>query len=261
LGYDFEDVADRKEMEKVDWRRIRREKDGDVLKTVEEVFDNKTVMALYRLITKGIIEGMRGVVQAGKESRIYWAKGPSEEDLAVKIFLTSSMEFKRSMTQYIQGDPRFKIGHDYRRIVYTWAQKEFSNLKEARNVGVPVPTPIYAYENIIIMEFLGEDGVPSPILKEVPKDELTVELYDEIIGYVDKLFNKARLVHADLSEYNIMIHRGRPFFIDFGQAVLRVHPMADEFLDRDVGNIIRYFGKAGVNVPDKEEVLKWLKRT
>jgi RIO kinase 1 len=119
---------------------------------------------------------MRGVVEAGKESRVYWAKGPEDEDLAVKIFLTSSMEFKKSMLQYIHGDPRFKVGHDYRRLVYTWAQKEFRNLGEAHRAGVRVPNPIHATENIIIMEFIGEDGVPAPILKQLPAEEITLEM-------------------------------------------------------------------------------------
>jgi len=260
LGLDFEEVARREEMKKVDWRRIKREKGDEVLKTVEEVFDRKTVMALYQIINKGIIGGMRGVVRAGKESRIYWAKGPGEEDLAVKIFLTSSMEFKRSMLQYIQGDPRFKVGKDYRRIVYTWAQKEYRNLSEARVAGVPVPRPIYAHENIVVMEFIGLDGVPSPLLRELPREELTKDYYDQIINGVDRLYRVAGLVHADLSEYNVMVHGNIIFLIDFGQAVSKEHPMAKEFLKRDMGNIIRFFDKAGIDVPEEEDVLRWLKR-
>lgn len=261
MSRDFEEIARREEMKKVDWRRIKRKKGDEVLETVEEVFDRKTVMALYQMINKGILGGMRGVVKAGKESRVYWAKGTSGEDLAVKIFLTSSMEFKKSMLQYIHGDPRFKVGHDYRRIVYTWAQKEFRNLTDARNAGVPVPRPIYVHENVIVMEFIGLDGIPSPILKELPKEEITEEIYNDIVNAMDILFRKADLVHADLSEYNVMVHGNRIFLIDFGQAVSREHPMAEEFLRRDVGNIIRFFDKAGIGVPKEEEVLKWLKRS
>jgi len=260
LDRDIEEIARREEIKRVDWRRIKREKGDEVLETVEEVFDRKTVMALYQMIKRGVIGGMRGVVKAGKESRIYWAKGTNEEDLAVKIFLTSSMEFKKSMLQYIQGDPRFRVGHDYRRIVYTWAQKEFRNLTEARNAGVPVPRPIYAHENIVVMEFIGLDGVPSPLLKELPKEEVTAEIYDQTMGAVDALYRRADLVHADLSEYNVMVHGNKIFLIDFGQAVSKEHPMAEEFLRRDVGNIIRFFDKAGIDVPEKEDVLKWLKR-
>lgn len=254
---DFEEIAKRQE-KKVERKRLRLEKDEDIFETVEEVFNSRTVMALYQLINKGIIDGMRGVVKAGKESRVYWAKGKNGEDLAVKIFLTSSMEFKKSMLQYIHGDPRFKVGRDYRKIVYAWAQKEFRNLSEALAVGVSVPKPIYAYENILIMEFIGAEGVPAPLLKDLPNvDE---ELYQEIIASVDKLYTRAGLVHADLSEYNIMVDDDKLYLIDFGQAVSIKHPMSWEFLRRDISNILKFFRKSGVDVPEEEEVLRWLRR-
>jgi RIO kinase 1 len=125
---------------------------------------------------------------------------------------------------------------------------------------VPVPRPIDAYENIVVMEFIGLDGIPSPLLKELPKDEITLKIYTDIVDAVNILYRKASLVHADLSEYNVMVHGNKIFIIDFGQAVSKEHPMADQFLRRDVGNIIRFFNKAGIDVPKEEEVLKWLKR-
>lgn len=255
---DVEEKAKRQMLKKVERKRLRREKDEDVFETVEEVFDGRTVMALYLLINRGIIDGMRGVVKAGKESRVYWAKGKGGEDLAVKIFLTSSMEFKKSMLQYIHGDPRFKIGKDYRKIVYTWAQKEFRNLTEAKVAGVPVPKPIYAYENILIMEFIGVEGVPAPLLKDLP--EVDKELCQQIITAVKRLYSIAGLVHADLSEYNIMVNDGKACLIDFGQAVSKEHPMSWEFLRRDIGNILRFFKKSGLDMPEEEEVLEWLKK-
>ncbi|MEM4406231.1 MAG: serine protein kinase RIO [Candidatus Methanomethylicaceae archaeon] len=245
-------------LKKVERKRLKIEKDKDLFETVEEVFDSRTVMALYSLINKGIIDSMRGVVKAGKESRIYWAKGRNGEDLAIKIFLTSSMEFKKSMLQYIHGDPRFKVGKDYRRIVYTWAQKEYRNLSEAKSAGVLVPNPICAYQNILVMEFIGADGVPAPLLKDLP--ELDESLYQQILVAIKKLYSSAGLVHADLSEYNIMVNEGKAYLIDFGQAVSRDHPMSLEFLRRDVVNILRFFRKAGLNVPEEEAVLEWLKK-
>ncbi|MCQ5362137.1 MAG: serine protein kinase RIO [Candidatus Verstraetearchaeota archaeon] len=255
---DVEKKLDREMLKKVERKRLKLEKDEDLFETVEEVFDSKTVMALYSLINKGIIDSMKGVVKAGKESRVYWAKGSSEEDLAVKIFLTSSMEFKKSMLQYIHGDPRFSVGKNYRKIVYTWAQKEYRNLSEARIAGVPVPKPICAYQNILVMEFIGEDGVPAPLLKDLPEPD--EGLYQQILNAIKNLYLNARLVHADLSEYNIMVYDGKAYLIDFGQAVPREHPMSWEFLKRDVVNILRFFKKAGLNVPEEEAVLEWLKK-
>lgn len=248
----------KREMLKIERKRLKREKDEDIFETVEEVFDGRTVMALYLLINRGIIDGMRGVVKAGKESRVYWAKGKGGEDLAVKIFLTSSMEFKKSMLQYIHGDPRFRVGKDYRKIVYTWAQKEFRNLTEAKVAGVPVPKPIYAYENILVMEFIGVEGVPAPLLKDLP--DVDRELYQQIITAIKRLYSTAGLVHADMSEYNVMVNDGKVYLIDFGQAVSREHPMSWEFLRRDIGNILRFFKKSGLDVPEEEEVLEWLRK-
>ncbi|MCX8170328.1 MAG: serine protein kinase RIO [Candidatus Methanomethyliaceae archaeon] len=233
------------------------EKDEDLFETVEEVFDYITVMALYSIINKGIIGEMRGVVKSGKESRIYWAKGNNDEDLAVKIYLTSSMEFKKGILQYIHGDPRFKVGKNYRKIIYTWAQKEFKNLIEAHSVGVSVPKPIHVFKNILVMEFIGSNGVSAPLLKDWPF--LSEKLLNQILNEVKKLYNNAKLVHADLSEYNIMVHEGKVYLIDFGQAVPLTHPRNYEFLIRDINNILRFFRKAGIETPEDEVIVNWLK--
>jgi RIO kinase 1 len=63
---------------------------------------------------------------------------------------------------------------------------------------------------------------------------------------IKQLYDKAKLVHGDLSEYNIMIPDGYPVLIDFGQAVTKEHPEARAFLERDIENINHYF--AGLNV-------------
>jgi RIO kinase 1 len=259
LGEEYDALA-RKEELRVDRIRSKRMKDEDLFKTVEEVFDVKTVMALYQMINNGPIDRVFGAVKAGKESRVYWAKGKSGEDLAVKIYLTSSMEFKKSIRQYIQGDPRFKDSRDYRKLIYTWAQKEFKNLSQAYGAGVRVPKPIHVSQNILVMEFIGEDGVPAPTLKSLAEGEISSRIYEDVMGMLDRLYRDAGLVHADLSEYNIMVHQGKVYFIDMGQAVLSAHPMADVFLSRDVGNLIRFFEKKGLNPPDPESVIKWLRR-
>ncbi|MEM0232100.1 MAG: RIO1 family regulatory kinase/ATPase, partial [Candidatus Methanomethyliaceae archaeon] len=155
------------------------------------------------------------------------------------------------------GDPRVKVGKNYRKIIYTWAQKEFKNLTEAYSVGVSVPKPIFVHENILVMEFIGINGIPAPLLKDWPI--LNKEILNEILNEIKKLYKNARLIHADLSEYNIMINEGKPYIIDFGQAVPIEHPMSYEFLTRDINNILRFFRKAGIETPEDEVVINWLK--
>ena len=174
----------------------KRRKDEDLLKTVEEVFNTFTLQALYKLINKKVIDVLYGVVDTGKESRVYWAKSPRGEDLAVKIFLTSTREFKKTVLQYIDGDPRFKkVKRDTRHLVYAWALKEFKNLERAYEVGVSVPKPIAVYKNIIVMSFIGEDGVPAPLLKDAKVSDYE-EMFWKIVDNAKILYCKARIVHA-----------------------------------------------------------------
>jgi len=229
----------------------KRQKDEDLLKTVEEVFDTFTLQALYKLINKKVIDVLYGVVDTGKESRVYWAKSPQGEDLAVKIFLTSTREFKKTVSQYIDGDPRFKrIKRDTRHLVYAWALKEFKNLERAYEAGVSVPKPVAVYKNIIVMSFIGENGVPAPLLKDAEVGDYE-RMFWKIVDNVKTLYCKAKIVHADLSEYNIMVWKEDPVFFDFGQAVLTSHPNADFFLERDVKNITNFFKKRGVKAEVK----------
>jgi serine/threonine-protein kinase RIO1 len=65
---------------------------------------------------------------------------------------------------------------------------------------------------------------------------------DSIIEQIRRLYRK-ELVHADMSEYNVLVKDGEPYMIDFGQAVDLRHPNAMMFLKRDVNNILQYFSK------------------
>jgi RIO kinase 1 len=176
--------------------------------------------------------------------------------MAIKIFLTISSEFKRGMIPYIEGDPRFKrIKRDTRSLVYAWAQKEFKNLSQAVEAGVRVPKPIDVSHNVLIMEFIGNDGESAPVLRET-EIRNPQRVYCQILNAMRKLYTKARLVHGDLSEYNIMLWKNRPVLFDVSQAVLLEHPMADQLLRRDLENVNRYFKRLGIEVLSAEEAYK-----
>jgi len=221
--------------------RLMRNKRSEDYQVIEEVFDRSTLMTIYDLMNKGTIDEIHGVVQAGKEARIYWGKDTQGKELAIKIYLTSSAEFKKGMIPYIEGDPRFShVRRNTRSLIYTWAQKEFKNLRRAREAGVNVPEALAVQKNVLIMEFIGKNGARAPLLKEATlKDPKSV--FRLLLTYLRRLYQKAGLVHADLSEYNIMIWKGKPVIFDVAQSVLTNHPMADRFLRRDLENLHRYF--------------------
>ena len=105
------------------------------------------------------------------------------------------------------------------------------------------------------MQFIGKDGVTAPVIKEEPPKN-PAEVYEQLLEYIRRLYQKAKLVHGDISEYNVMIWRNKPILFDVAQAVPLEHPMADSFLRRDLNNLYRYFRKQGVAVLSEEEAYK-----
>jgi len=232
-----------------------REKDSERLRVEENVFDVPTLKVLYTLSNKGIIKALGGSISTGKEANVFYAEGDNRE-LAIKIYRMASSTFK-AMDAYIMKDPRFtNIRNNRRDIIFAWTRKEFQNLTRAKSAGIRVPEPLVAEKNILIMEFMGEEKVPYPLLKNTHlENEEAKIVYDKIVEYMRLLNKEANLVHADLSEYNILIDPAdkTPVFIDMGQSVTLEHPNAREFLYRDVQNILRFFSRYGIT--DKPEDL------
>lgn len=226
-------------------RGARRRVDREERKVTDEVFDRSTYKTLYDLSSRRMIAAMGGVVSTGKEANIFHALGEGGRELAVKIYRVVTADFN-AMQEYIDGDPRFgRVGGTRRKLVYAWTRKEYSNLARAREAGVRVPEPLAFQDNVLVMEFIGRDEVPAPRLKDVGTDK-PAALMEKLVGMAAMLYRKAGLVHADLSEYNVLMWDGEPVLIDMGQSVLLDHPRAQAFLRRDIVNLRRYFSKLGV---------------
>ena len=235
------------------------DKNQEEFRVTEAVLDRPTLEGLYRLIQKKVIDKIMGTIKAGKEAHIFWATSPEGKELAVKIYYTSTAEFRRGMLKYIEGDPRFKrIRRDPRGLIYTWTQKEFNNLQLAEEAEVNSPRPIDFLRNILVMSFIGIDGVPAPVLKEI-KIEDPSNFYMLLLNELRRLYQKAGLVHGDLSEYNIMVLENKPVIFDLSQAMLTIHPIAPQLLSRDLGNINYYFKRQGVEIRATEKVEEWIK--
>lgn len=80
------------------------------------------------------------------------------------------MEFK-GRGAYVDSDPRYHKQAfrtiDGRQQVVLWAEKEYRNLIRANRAGCRVPHPLLQKENVLFMRFLGDDGWPSPQLREI----------------------------------------------------------------------------------------------
>lgn len=222
-------------------------------KVINEVLDKPTVMTLYKLITDHIISYVNGPVSAGKESVLFWAVDEKKSDVALKIYLVTTASFKKR-EQYILGDPRFsKIKKGTKNLIYLWAKKEFRNLSQCYESGIPVPRPIHVVNNVLAMEFVGENGAPAKPLLESEVDQND---YHQAISILKDLYKKANLIHGDYSEYNIFKTQKGLILFDLGSAVDTRHPNTQEFLKRDINNITRFFSKRGISVDDPEDILQ-----
>lgn len=209
----------------------------------ERTFDDITIRTMKFLMNNKVFRSLDYPIQHGKEAAVYRGTSGDGEYVAVKIFKYEGPSFQKRV-QYLEGDKRFDVPGNRRQLVKTFARKEYANLKLCTEAGVLCPKPIKQRDNIVVMEFLGEDGVPSELLKdaEITDVDRTIEL---IMDSMRKM-HKAGIVHVDLSEFNIIYHKDLPYIIDVGQAVLSHHPDAVKYLANDLWNTLKFFSRRGV---------------
>ena len=232
--------------------------------TTEGVMDFSTSKELYRMQAKGFLDEFNGIISTGKEANVYYATSKNLaathniSKLAVKIFRTRTLDFKK-IKLYIEGDIRFqKSGKKSHQIIQTWALKEYKNLLRAFEHGLSVPRPFLVKRNILIMELLEENNRPAPQLrncKDLTNDEIQL-IYEDIFRQVSLLWTKAKLVHGDLSAYNILYANNKSYIIDMGQAVLTEHIHADLLLLRDIENLLYYFSDFDITIQSPEELFE-----
>ncbi len=230
-------------------KRIKSDADRRV---GSEVFDKKTLKTLYKLANHGYLQILNGAISTGKEANVFKGIDDDGNYVAVKIYRVTTSDFKK-MQDYIQGDPRFNVNtNNKRQVIDTWVNKEFRNLKRACEHGVRVPRPIIAKDNVLIMEFIGdEEGNPAPLMRNSIISN-PQKILDKLINYIKILYNDANLVHGDLSGFNILINHDEPVIIDISQGVVVDHPIAEELLNRDISNLSKDFKKIGIQISEDE---------
>ncbi|MFA5357308.1 MAG: serine protein kinase RIO [archaeon] len=218
-------------------------KDDNTRRIFNDVFDGATIAAVHELARKKYFDAVEFVVSTGKEGNVFRCKG-GKNYYALKIYKIETSDFNR-MQEYIIGDERFKnVRKGKLETVIAWTKKEFKNLTEFKKAGIRTPNPIIFKRNCLLMEFIGSEGEAAPTAKEKPFAEPEKQ-YEKMCEYLAKMI-EAKLVHADLSEYNILNDDEEMVIIDAGQAVSTLHPKAKEFFERDIRNLSKWFAKKGV---------------
>lgn len=224
--------------------------------TSEQVMDPRTRLILFKLLSHGFFERIDGCVSTGKEANVYFARRGQEAgdedfsfDLAVKVYKTSILVF-RDRIRYVDGEHRFRRGYSRgknpRKMVKLWAEKELRNYKRLASCGVRAPRPVLLKGNVLVMEFVGCDGWPAPRLKDANLSGSKLRAaYWQTLRAMRVMFKRCRLVHGDLSEYNLLWHNSEVVVIDVSQSVEMDHPRALDFLRVDCKNINDFFSDRG----------------
>ncbi|KAF2858010.1 RIO1-domain-containing protein [Piedraia hortae CBS 480.64] len=242
------------------------QKDKSNHSTTESVLDPRTRLILHKFLDRNVITELHGVLSTGKEANVYHAiqiaersegggktathtsPSPMTKHLAVKVYKTRILTF-RSRSAYTPSRGGTSLS-----MIQHWAEREVRHLKRLHAHSVPCPEPILLKSHIIVMSFIGNNGVAAPRLKDV---DLTVEewkgVYFQTLMLVKRMW-MCRLVHADLSEWNLLYEGGRVVVIDLGQGVDRENANALGFLRNDLETVTSFFGRKGVQVRGERAV-------
>jgi len=243
FSYDFVMKRLRKlnKMKLVELRRGEREWGAKIL---QRGLDE---LAVWNLVTHGVIKEVCGKIGEGKESVIFSAITPDKEFVVLKFHRYYALEFRKIEKSLAYASVRLRgeelCIEDYEiDVPKAKAQVEYHVLKKISELGLAVPKPIDLDRHVVVMEMIYDTpGMPCPLLKKVklsnPKEakEMIKEEYNTIV-------EKAGIVHGDFSEYNIMVKKDGSFYIiDWPQAVPTSYKLANHIKQRDLENIDRYF--------------------
>lgn len=231
--------------------------------TVDQVLDPRTMRMVEKLQKQGHLDNLSGCISTGKEANIYHSTDSQGRDVAVKIYKTSILIFK-DRQRYFVGEFRFRHGvsrNNPRKMVKLWAEKEMRNLKRLRAAGIPSPDALALKHHVLVLEFLDDgSGAAAPRLKDADLDSSMLErLYDEILCIIRRMYHQCNLVHADLSEYNILYYQDHAAIIDVSQSVEQNHPHSLEFLRNDIHIMNNFFQKRGIRTLSLRRVYDFVK--
>ena len=223
-----------------------RRKDSGQRKLLDEFFDHGTLLAVSRLVNRGLFDLLDYPISQGKEGGVFRASKGSEFR-AVKIYRISNTTFRHLPPYALEELRREASASNYGGLIFAWTRREHTILGRLAAAGVRVPAPLAHYRNVLVMEYIGDAEGAAPRLKDAPIDD-PAGLYEELVREIGAMIRGAKLVHGDLSPYNTLFHEGRVVVIDVAQSVRSDHPEARRLLERDLLNFSRYLGRIGFAV-------------
>jgi RIO kinase 1 len=215
--------------------------------------------AMLLQVFAGSIAAVTGQINDGKEATVYCCLGHQAQYYAAKVY--RDRRFRAFAKESTYQDPngvgdrrlakairkRSKIGR--RTSQRLWIQHEWQALNRLYDAGASVPEPFDHAPDAILMELIGSDTEAAPMLAQLQLNPADAQrAWHDILEDIEILLH-CRLIHGDLSAYNILYHQGRPRLIDLPQ-VLDTDGPADSWtlFHRDISNIAGYFARQGLEI-------------
>ncbi|QLG49159.1 serine/threonine-protein kinase RIO2 [Natrinema halophilum] len=223
--------------EEVDYRLERCLKRGLIEKKTIQYegytlqFEGYDTLALRALVEQDTISEFGSPLGVGKESDVYEVR--SYKPLALKYHREGYTNFRE-----VHKERDYTADNEHVSWMYTArkaAEREHGILEDLYP-DVAVPQPIGQNRHAIVMEKM--DGVE--LSRTRLEDEQVLGVLDLLLSEISRAYEHG-YVHADMSEYNVFVNEEGVTIFDWPQAVPTDHENADEFLQRDLTNVVGYF--------------------
>jgi RIO kinase 2 len=208
-------------------------------------------LAINGLVKANVLEAFGKPLGVGKEADVYDALNPNGERIAVKFHRLGRISFRQIIRRRSYSTQRSASWLYQSRLA---AEKEYQALQVLFPHRIAVPEPISQNRHVVAMGMI--EGAELAEYKDIPKPK---EILGEILRNTRKAYLKAGIIHADLSEYNIILQPNRHILIiDWPQYVTKEHPNAEELLTRDIQNILQFFKRKHKLNTDLKEAMGYV---
>jgi len=209
-------------------------------------------LAINALVKAQVLEAFGKPLGVGKEADVFDALNPDAERIAVKFHRFGRVSFQQVVRK--RGYARKHIGWLFQSRVA--AEREIQGMNLVFPKGVAVPKPIRQNRHVVVMGMI--EGAELSEYKQISNPE---EVLKEILSNVRRAYLNAGVIHADLSEYNVILKPDkRILIIDWPQYVTKDHPNAEQLLRRDIGNIVKFFRRKFLIDLKLKEALSYVTR-
>ena len=210
-------------------------------------------LALNALVKNDVLEAVGLPLGVGKESNVYEGLTPEKERVAIKFHRLGSISFRnvKKLRGYVKRDERVS----WLSLARIAAEREYKALRILYPLKISVPKPIARNRHVIVMSII--EGTELENLLEIPDSE---RIFKDVLRNIRKAYEKAKIIHADLSGFNILIKpEGEILIIDWPQYVTVNHPNADLLLKRDIRNVLTLFRRKANLEADLEKTVQYVK--